>query len=80
MAHDIWARAQAKWRGILVFALLQLSMRVATAFILAAEPAPGIRIYANLANAALGIYCLLSIWRLIMSDQEGDEAWPQLWS
>lgn len=80
MAFDIWARAQAKWRGILVYALLQLSMRLATAFILAAEPAPVIRVYANLANAAMGIFCLVNIWQLIMQDREGDQSWPPLWS
>lgn len=80
VAMDIWARATAKWRGMLVYVLLQASMRVVTSYILAHDPERGIHLFASLAGLSTTIYCLVMQWRLLMSDHDGDENWPPLWS
>ena len=80
MAMEIWARATAKWRGILVYVLLQASMRFVTAVILMQDPERGLRLFASLAGLATSIYCFTMMWRLLLSDHPGDESWPPLWS
>jgi len=80
MAQEIWARALAKWRGILVYALLQAVTRFVTAYIYHEAAVPGLRLYASLASLATSIFCFLQIWNLLTADQDGDEAWPPLWS
>lgn len=80
MAYEIWTRATTKWRGILVYVLLQAAMRFVTGVILLEEPTRGLRLFAALAGLATSIYCFASIWRLLLSDHPGDENWPPLWS
>jgi hypothetical protein len=80
MAFEIWSRAQAKWRGILVYVGLQVAMRLVTALIYDGTSSAGLRVFASLAGAATGIYCVLQMWNLLLSDQPGDESWPPLWS
>lgn len=80
MAYEIWARAQAKWRGIVVFALLQAAMRFVSALIFAQSPSAGVQLYASLALAATSTFCVVQMWRLLTRDEAGDESWPALWS
>lgn len=80
MAFEIWARATAKWRGIVVYVLLQAAMRVVTSWIYLEAPTQGWRLYASLAGLATSIYCVSRMWRLLMADEPGDEDWPPLWS
>lgn len=80
MAYDIWARATSKWRAMLVYVGLNAAMRFVTALIYTQSPSPGIRFFASVASAATGIFCLVQMWRLLTQDQDGDEAWPPIWS
>lgn len=80
VAMEIWARATAKWRGIVVFVLLQAAMRFVTAYIHMEAPTQGLRLYASIAGLATSIYCFSSLWRLLLADHPGDENWPPLWS
>lgn len=80
MAQEIWARATAKWRGILVYSLLQACMRFTTELIYRTAPTPGLRMYASLAGLATSIYTLIHLWKLLMTDEEGDANWPPIWS
>lgn len=80
MAFEIWARATTKWRGILVYILLQAAMRFVTAVILMQGPSQGLRIFASLAGLATSIYCMVRMWTLLLKDEDGDENWPPLWS
>lgn len=80
MAMEIWARATTKWRGILTYVLLQAAMRFVTSVILMSADTRGLRLYASLAGLATSIYCLVSMWKLLLSDAPGDENWPPLWS
>ncbi len=80
MLNDIWARAQVKWRGIVVYALLQAVTRFVTSVIYHQAEAPSLQLYASVVSAATGIFCVWSTWRLLTTDQDGDEAWPPIWS
>lgn len=80
MAFEIWARATTKWRGILVYILLQASMRFVTGVILMQGPSQGLRLFASLAGLATSIYCMVRMWTLLLRDEAGDENWPPLWS
>jgi hypothetical protein len=80
LVHDIWARAQAKWRGILAYSVLQAAMRFVTALIMAHEPLAIVRLYASLALLATTIFTLVHMYRLLTRDEPGDEAWPPIWS
>lgn len=80
LAFDIWERARSKWRGLLVYALLNAAMRFATELIMHGTSSRGLRLYASLAAVAVGVYCLVQQWRLLTADQPGDETWPPLWS
>lgn len=80
VAFEIWARATAKWRGMLVYILLQATMRFVTSVILMQEPTQGLRLYATLAGVATSIYCMVRMWTLMLKDEPGDENWPPLWS
>lgn len=80
VAFDIWARATAKWRGLLVYTALSMAMRIVTALIFAGDPTLGIRLFAAAASVATTVFCLTQTWRLLMSDSDGDEEWPPLWS
>lgn len=80
MAYDIWARATSKWRGIVVYVLLQAAMRFVTQVIIMEAPSRGYHLYASLAGLATSIYCLISLGRLLLRDEPGDENWPPLWS
>lgn len=55
-------------------------MRIVTGVILLQDPERGYRLFASLAGLATSIYCLVMMWRLLMSDHDGDEEWPPLWS
>jgi hypothetical protein len=80
LAQEIWARATAKWRGILVYSLLQACMRFTTTLIYQSAHTPGLRMYASLAGLATSLYTLVRTWQLLMTDTEGDENWPPIWS
>ena len=80
MAHDIWARAQAKWRGIVVYTVLQAAMRFVTALINAQSPTAIVKLYASLALLATTVFTLVQMYRLLTRDEPGDEAWPPIWS
>jgi hypothetical protein len=79
MAFDIWQRAQAKWRGLLVYVLLEAVMRVVTTFIQQRAESSGLLLYAAAVSIATAIFCLVQEYRLLMTDQEGDDAWPPIW-
>ena len=80
MAYEIWARAQAKWRAIVVFALLQAGMRFVSGLIFTQSPSAPVRLYASLALLATSTFCVVQMWRLLTRDEPGDESWPPLWS
>lgn len=80
MAFDLWARAQSKWRGILVYTALQAAMRFVSAFIYGrALHVPGLQLYASVVQLATSVFCFTQILRLLTTDEDGDEAWPSLW-
>lgn len=80
MMHEIWARAQAKWRGILVYTLLNGMTRFVTDYIYYQSGSQGLRMYAALAGLATAIFCLVQTWQLVMEDKDGDQTWPTLWA
>lgn len=80
MLFEIWARAQAKWRGILVYALLNIAARLVTDYIYHQSNSKGLRIFAALAGLATAIFCLVQTWRLLTKDIDGDQDWPPLWA
>jgi membrane associated rhomboid family serine protease len=80
MAFEIWARAQAKWRGVFVYAALHAAMQFVTTLISSGTSSPGLGLFASLAGAATGIYCLVMLWQLLFADREGDDSWPPIWS
>ncbi len=80
MLLDIWARATAKWRGILVYAVLHACNRFVNTYIMTVADTPGIRLYGALACAATSLFCLVQILLLLTTDRPGDEAWPPIWS
>lgn len=80
MLYDIWARAQAKWRGIVVYSLLQAVTRFITAVIYHQSGSPGLQLYASVVSLATNLFCVFSLWRLLTADSEGDESWPPIWS
>lgn len=81
MAFSLWARAQAKWRAILVYTALQTVMRFVTTYIYhEAAASPGLRLFASVALAATSIYCLVQTTLLLTSDRDGDDSWPPVWS
>lgn len=79
MAFDIFMRVQAKWRGILVYSLLQAVTHFVTQVIYYGAAEPRLRLFANLVSLATTIYCLINTAALLMRDREGDEQWPPLW-
>lgn len=80
MIHDLWDRAQAKWRGILVYSLLHAVTRFVTAFIHIRAETHGLKLYALLVSLAIGLFCLTQLWQLLTTDRDGDEDWPPIWS
>lgn len=79
MAYDIWDRVQSKWRGLLVYVLLEAVMRLVTTFIQQRAETPGLRLYAVVVSVGTAIFCLVQEWRLLMKDEEGDDTWPPIW-
>ncbi|HYF91457.1 MAG TPA: hypothetical protein VD969_04345 [Symbiobacteriaceae bacterium] len=80
MAYEIWARATAKWRGVLTYIVLQAAMHFVTSVILMSADTQGLRLYASLADLATSVYCLIRMGQLLLTDAPGDEDWPPLWS
>lgn len=80
MLYDIWARAQAKWRGIVVYTLLQAVMRFVTNVIYYHTESSGWQLYASLVSLCTSMFCVWSLWQLLTEDQEGDQTWPPIWS
>lgn len=80
MAFELWARATAKWRGLLVYTALSTAMRIVAALIFSQDPTLGIRLFVAAASVATTLFCLIQTWQLLMSDNPGDEDWPPLWS
>jgi hypothetical protein len=80
MAFDIWARAQLKWRGILVYTLLQAITRFVTQFIYTQSTHPALQLYASLVLLATTCFCLHRFYQLLTLDRDGDDAWPPIWS
>lgn len=79
MAFDIWARATAKWRGILVYILLQAVTDAVTKVIRFESEEPRIRLFASLVAIATTVFCLVNTILLLVRDRDGDEDWPPLW-
>ncbi|MFZ5824253.1 MAG: hypothetical protein ACOY94_07995 [Bacillota bacterium] len=79
MAFEIFMRAQAKWRGILVYILLQSVTHFVTRVIFYEAGDPRLRLFANLVSVATTVFCFVNIVRLVTRDSEGDEEWPRLW-
>lgn len=80
MAFELVARVMLKWRPLLVFLLLNTAGRMVGLYIRYQADTPGVRLYGSMVSIAIGIYCLMQIWRLITRDREGDEKWPALWA
>jgi hypothetical protein len=80
MAFDIWLRAQAKWRGVVVYTLLEAVSRAVTDYIYQAAGSRELRLYALIAGLATTIFCLTQTVLLLMKDRDGDDAWPSIWS
>lgn len=81
MAFSLWARAQSKWRAILVYTVLQTIMRFVSTYIYhEAATSPGLQLFSSLALAATSTYCLVQITLLLTTDRDGDESWPPVWS
>jgi len=78
--QDLWGRATAKWRGIVVYALLQAITRFVTAVIFHGTAVPGLKLFASLVSLGTSLFCVISIYLLLTSDRDGDEAWPPIWS
>jgi len=78
--YDLWNRATAKWRGILVYVLLQAVTRFVTGVIALEADTHWWKLYAALVSVGISLFCLTEMWRLLSTDSEGDENWPPLWS
>lgn len=79
MAFDIFVRVQAKWRGLLVYMLLQAFTHLATRLIIYKTPDSQVQLVANLVSLVTTLYCLINTSMLLFRDQDGDENWPPLW-
>lgn len=79
MAYDLIARIQAKWRGLLVYVLLQGMTHFVTRVIFFEAHEPQLKIYANLVSIATTLYCFIKATVLLLQDREGDDQWPPLW-
>lgn len=79
MAFDIFARVQAKWRGLMVYMLLQAITHFVTRVIHFEAEDARIRLWANLVSIATTLYCFINTALLLLRDREGDEQWPNLW-
>jgi hypothetical protein len=79
MAFDIFVRVQTKWRGLLVYTLLQAFTHFVTRVVYYEADDPRLRIFANLVSIATTLYCFSNTVLLLFKDREGDEAWPPLW-
>lgn len=80
MLFDIWARAVSKWRGLLVFVLLNTASRMVTIVIQFRTDDPRILLYSSLISIAIGIYCIVQLILLLTRDREGDQDWPTIWA
>lgn len=80
MLFDLWTRAQAKWRGLLVYSLLQATTRFVTSVIYHEAETSGLRLYSSCVALATTVFCLTQLWLLLTTDRDGDEAWPPIWS
>lgn len=79
MAFDIFLRIQAKWRGLLVFYLLQAVTNFVTRVIYYEADDARLRLFANLVAIATSLYCFINNALLLLRDREGDDKWPALW-
>lgn len=79
MAFDIFVRVQTKWRGLLVFALLQAFTHFVTRVIFFEADDARLKLFANLVSIGTTLYCLINTALLLLRDREGDEKWPPLW-
>lgn len=80
MLFDIWNRATAKWRGIVVYALLQAATRFVTSVISYKADTAGWKLYAAGVSIAVSLFTITRMWQLLTADAEGDEEWPPIWS
>lgn len=80
MPFDIFVRMTSKWRGILVYSLLQAITHAVTRVIFYEADDHRLRVFANLVSIATTLFCMINTVLLLLKDREGDEQWPPLWS
>lgn len=80
MLHALWERFMLKWRGLLVYFLLDACSGPVYTALAGQAPTDGLRIFAHLASVATAIYCFSHEVLLLTTDRPGDEKWPPLWS
>jgi|GEM_PF-2104832 len=79
MAFDLLLRMRAKWRGLLVFYLLNAGVDMLTQIIRLASSDPTIHVAARLVAVVTALFCLYNNAMLLFTDHEGDDRWPQFW-
>ncbi|MFZ5817194.1 MAG: hypothetical protein ACOY93_18180 [Bacillota bacterium] len=79
MATDLALRMMAKWRGFLVFTLLNAVTDVVTGIIRLETTDPRLHLFARGVAVVTALYCLINTALLLFCDREGDEGWPPLW-
>jgi hypothetical protein len=80
MLFDIWARAVSKWRGLLVFILLNTASRMVAIVIQHRTDDSRVLLYSSLISMAIGMYCIVQLVLLLTRDREGDQDWPPIWA
>ncbi len=79
MAFDLLLRMQTKWRGLLVFFLLNIGVDALTQILRLYSSSAQMHLGSRLVAIVTALFCLYNTARLLFTDQEGDEGWPRFW-